>query len=155
MPTWWFYAQVLKLVPQFDVSTELKLTRNQWRFSVWYFSELLFAIEFYFSLDWACSRIFAQSGSAVAPNLSVGSDSVRPSLTIMTGIEQIPLDFVSHNTPNSKYPVLVYRNVLSGSMVDPSSDEALRQEHTKKLFQTNNWRAEVSTHSVFSRSDFI
>lgn len=69
----------------------------------------------------------------------------------MTEIEQIPLNFVSDNTPNSKYPVLVYRNVLSGPMVDPGLDEALRKEHTKKLFQTNNWRPEVSQcHTLFS-----
>lgn len=71
----------------------------------------------------------------------------------MNEIEQIPLDFVSENTPNSKYPVLVYRNVLSGHMVDPSLDEALRREHTKKMFQTNNWRPEVShLHSIILHS---
>lgn len=62
----------------------------------------------------------------------------------MLEIETYPINIVTTNTPNSKYPVLVYRNVLTGPMIDQSTDEAARKEHIKQLMEANNWRPEVS-----------
>lgn len=63
-------------------------------------------------------------------------------------IEAHAVNFATKNAPNSKYPVLIYRNVLSEAMTDCKLTEAERESNTARLFEANHWTPDVCAFST-------
>lgn len=72
------------------------------------------------------------------------SESQILHLTIPPKIDVYPFNVLTDNTPNSKFPVLVYRNVLNPKVIDEARSEKEYQDQLNKLLVANRWDALVS-----------
>lgn len=61
----------------------------------------------------------------------------------MPYIETHLISEITSTTPNSVFPILVYRNVLGKSMTDQSIPEIVRQKNVKSYFKNNDWEVDV------------
>lgn len=50
------------------------------------------------------------------------------------------LSKITSTTPNSVFPVMVYRNVLTSNMTDLSLSEKERQNNVDEMFKANGWK---------------
>lgn len=55
-------------------------------------------------------------------------------------IEVYYLPRITSTTPNSVFPIMVYRNVLSSKMTDLSLSEKERQNNVDEMFMENGWK---------------
>lgn len=63
-------------------------------------------------------------------------------------VETYQIDHVTDTTPNSKLPVLVYRNVLSPNMTDALLSEEERERNAGELFAKNHWTPDVCIAAI-------
>lgn len=66
----------------------------------------------------------------------------------MSIIEIHQLLTITSTTPNSVFPVLVYRNVLTKAMTDPAIPERQRQQEVNNFFKAHGWTVDNTWPSV-------
>lgn len=72
----------------------------------------------------------------------------------MPEIETYHVGNGSGYSPNSRLPVLVYRNVLSNKMTSPEVPEEEKREHIKTMLGKNSWEAEVCRMMLSLANDY-